>query len=381
MVRKLLVLLLAGFLSLGAVHPALAKDDSGAVYLMTNAAAGNRVQVYHRAEDGSLAYAGAFATGGLGSGLGVTVPPDPLGSQDSLVISPDGHWLLAVNAGSNDISLFKIRGDRLQLANRVSSGGDYPVSLTMHKDLVYVLNAGEDGSISGFRLEDSRLKPLSRSTRSLHAATPADGAQPNILEAPAQIGFTPGGEQLVITDKGGVSGVGRILVFKLGSSGRPDQDFVATETANPVPFSFTFDRYGHLEVVDASAGSISAYQLRHNGSVNLLGAVTNGQAAVCWIDNNGKYLFTDNTGSGTISALKPSASGSPLLLNASAAVTGTGTLPLDVGISRSGKFLYTWETGAGAIGEYRINADGTLSLIGTLSGLPVVGGFQGIAVN
>ena len=381
MIRKLFVFLLVGFLSLAAVHPALAQDDGGAVYLMTNAAEGNQVQVYHRAGDGSLSYAGVYDTGGLGSGVGVTVPPDPLGSQNSLVISPDGRWLLAVNAGSNDVSLFKIRGDRLQLSSRVSSGGEYPVSLAIHDHLVYILNAAGDGSISGFRLDDGRLKPLSKSTRSLLAATPADGAQPNILEAPAQVGFTPDGAQLVITDKGAVSGVGRILVFKIGSSGRPSQDFVATPTAAPVPFAFTFDRFGHLVVVDASAGSISSYQVNQDRSLDLLGAVTNGQAAVCWIASNGKYLFTDNTGSGTISALEPSESNSPVLLNAAAAVTGPGTLPLDLSISRNGDFLYSLEVGAGAIGQYRINSDGTLSLIGTLTGLPVVGGFQGIAAN
>ncbi|MBE0696027.1 MAG: hypothetical protein IH586_03800, partial [Anaerolineaceae bacterium] len=263
----------------------------------------------------------------------------------------------------------------------VSSGGEYPVSLTVHDKWVYVLNAAGDGSISGFRLVEGQLKPLAKSTRSLFAATPADGAQPNILEAPAQVGFTPDGSMLVITDKGAVSGVGRLLVFKIDRSGRPSRTFVSTPTAAPVPFAFTFDRFGHLVVVDASAGSISSYQFNRNGSLSLLGAVTNGQAAVCWIDSNGKYIFTDNTGSGTISALKPSVKGSPVLLDATAAITGPDTLPLDMSISRNGRFLYSLETGAGAIGQYRINSNGTLSFIGTLTGLPVIGGFQGIEAN
>jgi 6-phosphogluconolactonase len=381
MFRKVLFFLLVSVLSLAAVQPVFANADGGAVYLMTNSPSGNQVIVYHRAGDGSLSYAGAFDTGGLGSGLGITVPPDPLGSQNSLIVGPDGDWLFAVNAGSNDISAFKIRGDSLELADRVASGGEYPVSLAVHGDLVYALNAAGEGSISGFRLAGNHLQPIPHSTRSLKAATPADGAQPQILESPAQVGFTPDGSQLVVTDKGGVSGAGRILVFQVGRNGRPAQDFTATPTAAPVPFSFTFDRFGDLIVVDASNGSISSYDVKRNGSLNLLGSVSNGQAAVCWVASNARYIFTDNTGSGTISALQPSRNASPILLDVAAATTGPGTLPLDMAVSRDGKFLYSWETGAGTIGEYRINPDGSLSLVGSLNGLPAVGGYQGIAAN
>jgi 6-phosphogluconolactonase len=383
MLRKIGFVVLAMVLMLGSAVPAFANSDGqsapNAVYLMTNAPSGNQVLAYHRKSDGSLVSAGAYSTGGLGSGVGLTVPPDPLGSQNSLLLSPDGRWLFAVNAGSSEVSAFRVNQNGLDLVDKVSSGGGYPVSLTYFKEHLFVLNAAGDGSITGFDFDGSHLLPITGSTRSLHAATPANGAQPNILEAPSQVGFSPDGRRLVVTDKGAVSGVGRILVFRLDEDGIPAPSPTVTRTASPVPFSFTFDRFGHLVVVDASAGSITSYAFASHGSLKLLGSVTNGQAAVCWIAANDQFIFTDNTGSGTISAVRPEKGGLSLL-NAVAGNTGKGSLDLDMGISQDGRFLYTLNVGAGSIGIFRIDHDGSLMPLGSMGGLPVVGGYQGIAV-
>src|SRR5258707_15868288 len=97
--------------SAAALAPAAAQaagDDPGAVYVMSNAPAGNAVLVFNRTADGALAPAGSYATGGTGTGAG-------LGSQGALVVSDDQHWLLAVNAGSNSVSVFEVRHDGLQL--------------------------------------------------------------------------------------------------------------------------------------------------------------------------------------------------------------------------------------------------------------------------
>ena len=126
------------------------------------------------------------------------MPPDPLGSQNSLLLSPDGRFLFAVNAGSNEVSSFNVLPGGLSLADKVSSGGSYPVSLAYSEGLLYVLNAAGDGSISGFKvMDDGHLKALKGSTRSLHAATPANGAQPMILESPAEVVFNPDGRFLL----------------------------------------------------------------------------------------------------------------------------------------------------------------------------------------
>ena len=387
MLRKLFVALMALTITLIGTAPVFAKApdaaSAGAVYLESNAASGNQVLAYSRAADGSLTYLGSFDTGGKGSGIGLTVPPDPLGSQNSIIVSPDGEWVFVVNAGSNEISSFAVTSGGLSLADKVSSGGNYPVSLAYRDGLLYVLNAAGDGNITGFKVSPKgHLMPLAGSTRSLNAATPANGAQPQILESPAEVGFSPDGRFLVITDKGGVSGKGMIHVFKM-DDGRPSRNAVNTQTAGAVPFDFAFDRYGHLVVVDASTGSVTAYSIGGNGSLSVKSVAFTGQAATCWIASNGRYLFTDNTGSGTLSGFQPSASGSltPLTANSIVGVTGAGTLPLDMGVSHDGRFVYSLETGAGAIGVFKVNASGTLTSLGTGGSYAPVSGFQGIAVR
>ncbi len=377
--------------SLFGVAPAFAQTNAqpvfpGAVYIANNSPDGNQVQVYSRAADGSLVFSGSFATGGLGSGAGITVPADPLGSQRSLVLSADNRWLFAVNAGSDQVSVFKVLPTGLQLTDTVASGGSYPVSLDFEHGLLYVLNAAGDGSIAGFRLTPGgSLVPITGSTRDLHLATPADGSQPQIFESPSQVGFTPDGNTLVIIDKGGVSGAGHILTFKIGSGGLPAAQPVVTTTASPIPFSFTFDQFGHLVVVDAKAGTITSYRLNGDGTLSAISAVANGQQADCWITSNPAMglVFTDNTGSGTISAITINKSGSLTLLgeNGFSAVTGSGTAPIDMGITRDGRYIYSLETAAGSIGLTMVNPDHSLTFLGTFGSFSPVSGFAGIAVR
>src|SRR5436305_1920706 len=97
LVKTLFALALLPAFALGSGGAALARGNVGAVYTLTNAAAGNRVAVFDRASDGALTPAGTYSTGGLGSG-------DGLGSQGALALSQGNKWLFAVNAGSNEIS-------------------------------------------------------------------------------------------------------------------------------------------------------------------------------------------------------------------------------------------------------------------------------------
>ena len=388
MLRKVLTLLMVLAASLAGAVPVFAQGNpsagsKGGVYLMSNSPAGNQVLAYSRAADGSLDYKGTFATGGIGSGLGATVPPDPLGSQNSIIVSQDGNWVFAVNAGSNEISSFEVTPDGLRLADKVNSAGVYPVSLTFSDGSLYVLNAGGDGNITGFKVDNKgRLRPIQNSTRSLNAGTPDKGSQPNILEAPAQVSFSPDGDFLVVTDKGALSGAGKIDVFKVERN-RPSASPVITQTTGPVPFAFTFDRGGHLVVVDAAAGSVTNYAIAKNGSLSVIGTAFTAQAATCWIAAAGRYVFTDNTGSGSISGFSAAPSGklSPLTPSSVVISTGAGTLPLDMGVSRDGRYIYSLETGIGAVGIYQVQADGSVTSLGIAAPFAAVSGFQGIAVR
>jgi DNA-binding beta-propeller fold protein YncE len=157
---------------------------AGAVYVMTNQAAGNEVLVFDRSADGTLGSPTAHTTGGTGTGSG-------LGSQGALVLA-GSRWLLAVNAGSDDVSVFRVEHGGLTLTDRVASGGDRPISVTAHGSLVYVLNAGGAGNISGFR-----LTPHGELTAIAGSTLPLSGAAVD----PAQVEFTPDGSQLVVTEK------------------------------------------------------------------------------------------------------------------------------------------------------------------------------------
>src|SRR5688500_14475624 len=143
-------------------------NRSGHVYTMSNDASGNEVLVYRRATDGTLSLAGTYETGGNGTGTG-------LGNQGGVILADDEDVLLVVNAGSNSISSFKITNGRLHLKSTVNSGGMRPVSLASHGDIVYVLNQGGNGTISGFRLgNNDKLEPIPNSTRPLSMNAPTD---------------------------------------------------------------------------------------------------------------------------------------------------------------------------------------------------------------
>ena len=153
-----------------ALSNAETHGSTGAVFVMTNAASGNEIIAYGRNADGSLEQGRRFSTGGRGSG-GIT---DPLASQGSLTLTEDRSFLLAVNAGSGSISVFRVHGDRLSLVDRVPCGGAEPVAVAQHGNLVYVLNAGGTSNVVGFRLsemEESRRYATFHAS-SLPAATP-----------------------------------------------------------------------------------------------------------------------------------------------------------------------------------------------------------------
>src|SRR5438270_11498238 len=110
-------------------------QNSGFVYVATNSTTGNAVIQYSRGNDGSLTKVSEAATGGLGgSGNGVG-NLDPLGSQDSLVLSGSGGILLAVNAGSNQIASLSAGRPGLRLVSNVSSGGSFPNSVALNGSL------------------------------------------------------------------------------------------------------------------------------------------------------------------------------------------------------------------------------------------------------
>jgi 6-phosphogluconolactonase len=411
MKKSILITLLASILSLFLTFPAFGHvarfgdDDrggkyhgkvrSGAVFVMTNAAEGNEVIMYRRSANGSLWYMDQFPTGGLGSGVGKTIPIDPLGSQNSLIMDDEGDYLYAVNAGDDTVTVFEIQEGYLKFLDNVPSGGRFPVSLTVHEEILYVLNAGANdggggetpGNITGFKLTSNRLVPLEESTRLLIDVpqNPTDPTSdvPNILATPAQIQFTPGGEHLVVTIKDGIDVMNNtIWVFEVDEENGylPGDTPFIFQTAGPVPFGFTFDSFGRLIVTDAGASTVTSYEIE-DGEVEIIGApVETGQTATCWIAGTRPhvhYVYAANTGSGTLSGYRVHPDGT--LTEVGLFPVGDGALNINLDGTRDGRYIYTQNAGFGTVSIFRVRRNGSLILIDEVNVTEPVSGFQGIA--
>jgi len=346
----------------------------GAVFTMTNAADGNEVLMYHRALSGDLTFVGAFATGGLGTGAG-------LGNQSGLVLEEGNRWLFAVNAGSDEISVFQVKLNQLVLVTTASSGGQHPVSLTADRNLLYVLNAGGAvggvDEITGFTVaDDGTLTPIPGSTQPLSAAS----------TAPAQIQFTPDRRSLVVTEKA-TNMIDVYAVDAAGVAGAPTPHASLGNT----PFGFAFGKRGQLLVSEADGGapdasSVSTYEIDCASSLSVLDPVVpTTETAACWVavTSDGRFAYTTNTGSGTITGLRIALDGTLELLDPDGATadTGMGSAPIDLAIDALNLNLYALDSGNGAIVAFRLGKDGSLT---PLPGAGIVGlpeGTNGLAAR
>jgi 6-phosphogluconolactonase len=325
---SVLLLTLAALLAL----PVNAEPNPGEdnfLYVMTNKTPGNSVIQFRRASNGSLTLVREVPTGGSGIGANGA---DPLGSQDSLVLSGDGRLLLAVNASSNEISVLETRAGKLMWLSKTASGGTFPNSVALSGDLVYVLNSQGAPNITGFRLAGNGV---------LHWITRVD--LPTGSAGANDIRFTPDGTQLLVT----VSGTNQILVFDVADNGVAGPAVPQT-SAGGSPFGIRFGK-GGVAVVSEAAGSASTYHIDDDALNVISGAVDDGQKASCWISltQSGREAYVSNTGSGTISSYEVSGNGNLTLQKGVAA--NPGGAPIDSALSRDSRFLYVVESAQGRV--------------------------------
>lgn len=366
-------LLGSSVLTAGAQEASRADRDGDhatrAVFVQGNDPTRNQVLAYHRTRQGELAAAGTYDAGGKGGRVEGAVV-DPLASQGSLVYDARHHLLIGVNAGSDTIYSFEVDGDRLERRNVLSSGGSFPVSLAVHDDLLYVLNAGGRGSVQGFRIDGSHVRPIDHSVRSLDL-TPVSGPTA-FLNTPGQVGFTPDGDQLIVTTKANGS---HIDVFHVRRDGRLSDTPVMNPSATPVPFGFTFDPRGRLVVGEAATSSVSTYVLRTDGTLVPIASAADGQVALCWIDKVGQTYFVANAGSGSVSAYRVDGSAHPTLIG----TTPVGPGPIDLDHASGDKdFLYVQVGGNGRVAAFRVNPDGSLTPLGSVPSSPTQEGIVAV---
>src|SRR6266576_250928 len=151
----LLVVVTAGVALASAASAA--SSVVGHLYVNDNTGGVNSIAGFDRHADGTLTPipGSPFQAGGVGSGKGIA-------SQGALQLSSDGRYLLAVDAGSNEISVLRIKpGGSLEPVGGgpVSSGGANPVSIAVHNQLVYVANAGTSTSTGETNYTGFALNP------------------------------------------------------------------------------------------------------------------------------------------------------------------------------------------------------------------------------
>jgi len=364
-----------------------APDVSGHVYVNDNTAGVNTVAGFDRHGDGSLTpLAGSpFAAGGSGTGVSI-------GSQGALQLSGDGRYLLAADAGSNQLSVLRILpGGRLVPTDQgpVWSGGVEPISIAVHANLVYVANegdkvAGTGSDYTGFRINRGGiLTPLAGSTFDL----------PNTAN-PGDILFNSTGTSLVGVEVGTTDPTTfKIDSFVVGSNGlitpAAGSPFPA-QSAGPFGSEFSPANPSHLYVSNAHAGggngSVSAFDVSSGGTLASIGAspYADNQTAPCWVEitHDGSFLFTVNTASTTISSYRINADGSLSLLGSTPFKSGTtGIRPFDARLDPSGRWLYVVDSALDAVTGFGVSGGSLTELPASPFALPAGATAFGIVAN
>ena len=327
---------------------------TGFVYVQTNEPERNRLLALRRADDGTLTFAGAYETGGVGDGK------PHLTSQGSVMLTGDGRYLLVTNAASGDLSVFAVGPDGPSLVGTVATGGE-PKSATEHRGLVYVLNTGEP-SLAGFRLSGAKIQSLADSARELASGTD-----------PAQIGFSPDGATLVVTLRG-TNAIAVYPVLETGQLGEPQ----VQPSSGPTPYGFAFTSRGGLVVTEAfgaQAGkaAVSSYRISEAGAAPVSRSVGNGRSEICWavVTNDGRYAFTTNFGDGAVSCYSIGEDDSMALDKAAAGLAVDGQTGLrDEDLSGDDRFLYAIDVDSRRVFGWAVGENGSLSAIGSWEGLP-----------
>lgn len=341
-----------------------------ALFVETDASTGNSVLSYTQSSDGTISFAGSYLTGGNGA-TAANATADPLASQDGLVLANNGANLIATNPGSDTVTVFAVDGTNLIPEQQVQSGGLFPDSIATSGRFVAVLNAGGAGSVAEFQWFGDRLVPVPGQVRSLDLS---NTTPPDFHHGAGQVSFTPNGQHLIVTTKLSTNSYD---VFAVDNNGALSATPKVTPAVNALPFSFTFDSAGNVVATEASNSSVTTYRVNANGTLTSLGTVSDGAAALCWISGANGYFFGSNAGSASVSSFTENANGAPVLVNATAATTQSGTT--DSVVSPDGHFLYVENGGAGAIDAYGIGSDGSLTPIETIFNIPVAS--EGLAIS
>lgn len=326
----------------------------GAVYLQTNEAR-NRVIAFRRGADGALSQDRAYDTGGAGDG-------EPhLTSQGSVVLSADGRFLLVTNADSDDVSVFGIDAAGGLVLQGRTPAGVAPKSVAEHGGLVYVLTTGAP-TVVGFRLGEGGLETITGAEQVL--SPDAD---------PAQLGFSPDGSTLIVTERG-TDSISSIAVRPDGTPG----EMQTVDSSGPTPYGFAITAGGTLVVTEAfraekGAAAASSYRLAGTDATPITKSEGNGRSEICWavVTGDSRFAFTTNFADGAVSRYSIADDGSLDLADATAGTSVDGRPGLrDEALTVDDRYLFAIDADSGSLFGWAVDEDGTLSPVGSWGGLP-----------
>ncbi|MGH9226402.1 MAG: lactonase family protein [Acidimicrobiales bacterium] len=328
--------------------------SEGAVFVQSNEAQ-NAVVAFLRAADGSLTRVASVDTGGGGEG-------EPhLQSQGSVTLTGECRHLLVTNAGSGDVTAFRVGADGGLDVVGQTPVGPRPRSVAERGRLVYVLTTGTP-AVVGFRLTDAGLEAMAGGEQAL--SPDAD---------PAQVGFSPDGTALVVTERG-TNSITAFPVAADGSLGEPQ----TVPSSGPTPYGFAFTSGGTLVVTEAfgaqkGAAAISSYSVEGAAVTPVTESAGNGRSEICWavVAPDDRYAYTTNFADGAVSCYGIAGDGRLTLKDATAGVTVDGRAGLrDECLADGGRFLYALDADSGTIFGWAVGDGGGLMPVGSWGGLP-----------
>ncbi len=395
-----------------------ANPFAGAVYAMSNDFNANSIVAYGRNDDGTLELINTFATGGKGAAFDGGEGLDPLISAYSIIMTDDREHLIAVNAGSNSISVFNVNDDfSLSLSDVKRVYGVGPNSVAYHNGLLYVSSidadgqfAGEpdqEGALTGYRInERGRLRPLRNSVRLL-------GNRPSAVQ------FSPDGRFLIVSsiNAGSISlssdSQDEIVVYEVRRGGRLSRTPVSAATSTlrdnaenrnlPSAIGFEIVQENgkqYILVTEArefqangippafpalQTGSVSSWELGRFGELTPIALDVqtgtgqfDGERTACWIEfsHDESSFWVSNALEATISTF--SFEDGNIELEERVAASGVGPSEedpfgtsdgwIDLWASDDGEYLYQLFGLSGSIGVYKTGENGALTHIETVEG-------------
>lgn len=355
-------------------RPASAKTPAAsgaAVFVQTDDPSGNSVLAYSRDPSGALHLEATYSTHGLGGVLDGSVV-DHTASQGAVRYDAAHRLLYVVNAGSNSLAVFRARGTSLQLTQVIGSGGTFPVSVAVHGNRVFVLNARDGGTIQGYVRVGDFLVRVPQWHRRLGLDP---NATPEFTSTPGQVAFTPDGSKLLVTTKANTNAVD---VFRFDGGGDLSREPVVNSLPGTVPFAVDFTARGDVLLAEAGTNSLATFAVSRTGTLQPLTTAATGEAATCWIIRVGRTAYLSNAGSADLSGYQLSSDATTVTPSG---VTSTDAGTTDAAATPSGRYLYVETGAAGIVDEFAVDkATGALTEIGSIT-VPDAAGAEGIAAS